>query len=404
MKITIISNNFFPEDTGIGLYSGQMADYLTRRHQVQVVTAVPYYPRWEIDPAYRERGRYLKETHNGSQVFRFKQYTPSDPTFAKRILQMVHYFGGSIRNLFKLDKPDLVIAVIPFTLNAVLGAALKMRFGSKLVVHVQDFEFDAAFETGLSSNRSGLSARAVFSGERGIFNWADLVSTISQSMMRKLAQKTKRPGFLFPNWIDPSKIDPASAQPVPMLPKDKFNLLYSGNIGAKQDWAFFRDFASALSNDPGIHLTLVGDGAKCKEVRASIAHLPNVSYFPPVAYSQLNDLLCGADLHLLFQKNTVVDTVMPSKLLGMMASGVPSLVTGHADSEVRSNFEQADYGYYFEAHQLEAVVQSVRELKSNPGSAREMGMRGRAFVTSHFAYEAVMAQFESRLEELVSGR
>jgi colanic acid biosynthesis glycosyl transferase WcaI len=50
-------------------------------------------------------------------------------------------------------------------------------------------------------------------------------------------------------------------------------------------------------------------------------------YYPPVPYEELNDLLCR--FACAFQKNAVVDTVMPSKILGMMASAKPSIVTGN---------------------------------------------------------------------------
>jgi len=48
MNITIISNNYSPEDSGIGLYSTGMAEFLAKNHSVKVITAIPYYPHWEI--------------------------------------------------------------------------------------------------------------------------------------------------------------------------------------------------------------------------------------------------------------------------------------------------------------------------------------------------------------------
>ena len=48
MNITIISNNYYPEDSGIGLYSAGMAEYLAQNHNVKVITAMPYYPQWEL--------------------------------------------------------------------------------------------------------------------------------------------------------------------------------------------------------------------------------------------------------------------------------------------------------------------------------------------------------------------
>lgn len=402
MNITIISNNYFPEDSGIGLYSSGMAAFLARTHTVNVIAATPYYPQWKIYPEYAGQPAFTQEDIQGVHIYRFRQYTPQVPTFKGRIIQMLHFFSGSLINILKIKKSDITIVVVPFTVNAVLGWFLKLLRGGKLWIHIQDFEFDAAFETGLSANKTGFLARTVFNCERFIFNRADVVSTISGGMLKKLASKTDRPRIYFPNWIDHSKINPAEAKPSDRYDLSKFNILYSGNIGAKQDWEFFVNFAQALSDVPQMHITLIGEGAKCKDVLKSIESLDNVTYFPPVRYEELNDLLCSASVHILFQKNTVVDTVMPSKILGMMASGVPSVVTGHEDSEVRKNFEQAAYGYYFSDGNIPAIRQKLIALSENGAQSKAMGERGRAFVVSNFSYEAIMQQLQSDIEKITS--
>ena len=53
MRILILSLNYSPELTGIGKYSGEMAEWLAARgHEVRVVTAPPYYPQWKITDGY----------------------------------------------------------------------------------------------------------------------------------------------------------------------------------------------------------------------------------------------------------------------------------------------------------------------------------------------------------------
>ena len=126
MNITIISNNYYPEDSGIGLYSSNMADFLAVDNNVTVVTGFPYYPQWEIHEKYKNRGTYYKETVNNVEILRFKQYTPSVQNFSRRILQMIHFFFGSIINIFKIKKNDVVIVVVPFTIPILLGLLLKL--------------------------------------------------------------------------------------------------------------------------------------------------------------------------------------------------------------------------------------------------------------------------------------
>ena len=178
---------------------------------------------------------------------------------------MCHFFIGSLGNIFRIKKNDVVIVVMPFTISIFLGWLLKIIRGGKLLVHVQDFEFDAAFETGLSK-KSGLLPKLIFKVERFFLNRADSVSTISYGMLKKLETKTASSTSYFPNWIDYSKINPETAKPNKIFDSNKFNILYSGNIGAKQDWDFFLDFVKACQEIKLVHVYLIGEGAKREEV------------------------------------------------------------------------------------------------------------------------------------------
>jgi colanic acid biosynthesis glycosyl transferase WcaI len=394
MNITIISNNYYPEDSGIGLYSTGMAEFLAKTHNVKVITAMPYYPQWEIYSEYKDKTKFYRETINNVEVLRFKQYTPKNPTFLKRIFQMCHFFLGSIVNVFKIKKNDVVIVVMPFTISIILGRLVKLFKGGKLVVHVQDFEFDAAFETGLSK-KSGLLAKIIFHVERFLLNRADSVSTISYGMLNKLETKTASSTSYFPNWIDYSKINPETAKPNELFNSNKFNILYSGNIGAKQDWDFFIDFVKVCQEINKVHIYLIGEGAKREEVVEKIKKFSNCTYFPPVRYEELNDLLCNADVHILFQKSTVVDTVMPSKILGMMASAKPSIVTGHEESEVKHNFEISNGGFYFyDENKLNQIMTKINHLIESPINSVEIGNNARKFIIEKFSMEKILNNFE----------
>jgi colanic acid biosynthesis glycosyl transferase WcaI len=221
--------------------------------------------------------------------------------------------------------------------------------------------------------------------------------------LKKLETKTASPTSYFPNWIDYSKINPKTAKPNKIFDSNKFNILYSGNIGAKQDWDFFLDFVKACQENDKIKIYLIGEGAKREEVVEKIKNFSNCSYFPPVRYEELNDLLCNADLHILFQKSTVVDTVMPSKILGMMASAKPSIVTGHEESEVKHNFEVSNGGfYYYEEDKLDQILEQVNYLIESPEDLKETGNNARKFIIEKFSMNSVLNNFEQNIQAINS--
>jgi colanic acid biosynthesis glycosyl transferase WcaI len=398
-NITIIGINYFPEDSAIGLYSTQMSEYFASiGYNVTVITGFPYYPQWAISKSYKSKPYFASEIINSVLVLRSKQYVPSNPTFFKRVLHLISFTLGSFINLFKTPKPDLVISIIPFTSSVLLGWFLKLIYSSKLWVHVQDFEFDAAVQSGISSKTS-LFFKILFSVEKKLLGCADIVSTISLGMLRKLSQKTNRETYFFPNWID---LKNNTSHPVqhPFLRSKKTKILYSGNIGEKQDWnnfiAFCKDTAFL-----GYEIIIVGDGAKKDWLLDEIKALKHVFYHQPIPYEELSSLLSSADLHVLFQKVDVIDTVMPSKILGMMASGKPSMIIGNTDSEVRQIFQRSNSGLFFTAY-TNQVIASIESLLKDSPKCLEMGSAARDYVLSNFSKQEILGGMSQRIKELLN--
>lgn len=397
-NITFISLNYYPEDTAIGLYSSQWVEYLEDHgFEVSVITAFPYYPQWEIREEYKNKSRFLREEKGQTKIFRYKQYVPKEPTFAKRILHLIDFTIGSFFNLYKIKKSDLVISVVPFTSSVFLGYIQKKRFKAPLWVHVQDFEFDAALQTGVSNKAKGVFS-LLFKLEKWLFSKADVASTISQSMLSKLESKTKSENFFLPNWIDEEKINPATAIQHKYLKSDKKKILYSGNIGDKQDWDTFLQFCKDLDQSK-YEVVIVGDGARKAWLQEQIKDLNVASYYPPVEYEELSSLLCSADLHLLFQKTDVIDTVMPSKVLGMMASAKPSLIIGNEKSEVKTILDSSKGGLYYNNYSSKIVVE-LDDLFQDATKAKEMGENARKFIVEKFSKNAILDKMIQKINTL----
>ena len=397
-NITFISLNYAPEDTAIGLYSTQWVNFLKEAgFNVTVVTAFPYYPKWEISNEYKERKTFLKENLNGAKVLRYKQYVPKNPTFFKRIIHVADFTLGSFFNLFKIKECDLVISIVPFTSSVLLGYLQKKRFKAKFWMHVQDFEFDAALQTGVGKNKNFIFS-LLFKLEKWLFSKSDLASTISYSMLDKLKEKTKSEPYFLPNWIDDDKINPNNFKTHHYLKTDKIKILYSGNIGDKQDWETFIRFCNDVEKSK-YEIIIVGDGSKKEWLCKEISSFDNINYYPPVPFRELSDLLCSADVHILFQKPEVIDTVMPSKVLGMIASAKPSLIIGNKKSEVKSIFEASGAGLYFSEYSDELIV-SLENLVSDKEKLQKQGKKARDYIIKNFSKEKILSNTIKKLKEL----
>lgn len=394
-RITIIGVNYYPENTATGLYTTQLAEYFTERGvEVTVLTGFPYYPAWEINEEYQSKSSFVKEVVNGVKIIRYKQYVPKNPTFFKRILHLIDFTLGSMINLFKVKKTDAVLCIVPFTSTIFLGKLLSLFKGGKLWVHIQDFEFDAAAETNLIKSTNNLLFKILFWIERRLLKSANITSTISKSMLFKLEHKnpnTKEKLFL-PNWVDLNDVTPQNTITHPYMNSPKFKILYSGNIGEKQDWAFFLKFAEAIAQEKDIEIVIVGDGSKKEWLVEETKSYKFIKHYKPVPYEELSSLLCNADVHFLFQKENVKDTVMPSKILAMMASKKPSLITGNKDSEVREIIQEANAGKYFQSTELDQILAFIHSLQ-NGTDRTNYGGNARSYVSEKFSKDRVLDRF-----------
>ena len=124
MRFLILGINFSPELTGIGKYSGEMAEWLAARgHEVRVVTAPPYYPEWRVDSGYSSWRYQVERASPGlavKDVWRCPLWVPSAPGGVKRLLHLGSFAFSSapIVTARAFWRPDLVMAVAPTLLTA----------------------------------------------------------------------------------------------------------------------------------------------------------------------------------------------------------------------------------------------------------------------------------------------
>ena len=405
-KITIIGINYYPEDTAIGLYTSQLAEYLNKESiDVNVVTGFPYYPAWRIREEYKTKRTFYKENINGINIFRYKQYVPKKPTFFKRILHLLDFSLGTLVNVLKIKDADVVICIVPFIGSVFLGKFLSKIRKAKLWIHIQDFEFDAVTDSNIIENDTNkiFLFKGLFWIEKKILQSADFVSTISSSMVSKLDKKLKPESKrkLLPNWVDSNFIKPENYNPHKYLLSSKFKILYSGNIGEKQDWEFFIEFVKKLEPINDIEIVVVGNGSKRIWLEEKLLDLENVYFYNPVEYSELSNLLCSADLHVLFQKIDVVDTVMPSKILAMMSSKKPSLITGNLKSEVSTIINSSKSGKYFETKNLNEVLNFVNSIKLDESLQKKYGENARNYVSKNYSKTKILNKFKTTFFELI---
>ena len=406
MRILILGLNFSPELTGIGKYTGEMAQYLAERnHSVQVITAPPYYPYWHVQAPYHA-WHYQRETWNDIEVYRCPLWVPRKPSGLTRLLHLFSFLATSFPVVLGQGKwkPEIILTIAPSLFSAFPALTLSKMSGAKTWLHIQDFELDAALGLGLlqGGKRATEVARKM---ETNLLQRFDRVSTISNRMLERLWQKgvVKERTSLFPNWVDTDLIYPLR-QPSRLrkeweIGDEQVVVLYSGNLGRKQGLEILITVARSLVDAPEILFILCGDGAMREQLLEESRGLPNIRFFPLQASPLLNELLNLADIHILPQSSDAADLVMPSKLSGMLASGKAVVATALKESELGMIVNKV--GSLVPPEQPESLSGVLRVLAVDIERRRALGTSGREWVVKHWSKTLLLNSFEEQLQAVI---
>lgn len=400
-RLLLITGNYSPEPTGIGKYNGEMMQWLADKgYDCTVITTYPYYPHWKLQPPYADGGYwYKKEQRPGLTIYRCPQYIPVAPSGGKRMLMDATFLIAAFFRLLPLlfaKKFDVVMVVVPPFHLGFLGLLYKWLRGARLLYHIQDMQIEAARD--LQMIRSRWLIRILFSMERFILRRADLVSSISDGMMRKIAAKSGKNIFFFPNWVTVSHFFPIGDR---QQLKAEFGfrsadkvILYSGAIGEKQGLESILEVAMDMQHDSCLKFVICGAGPykATLEHKAQALSLHNVIFYPTQPSSHFNRFLNMADIHLVIQKANAADLVMPSKLTTILAVEGLALITANKGTSLYELVQAHQLGIVVQAEDHQALYEGL--LQAINEDSGHITSRAGEYARNFLAIDSIMTSFE----------
>jgi len=404
MRILIHTIFYAPDLTGVAKYTAELAQWLAERgHQVSVVAPPPYYPQWRVQQRYRSWA-YTHEVIDGASVHRCPIWVPRQPRGIGRIVYALSFALSSLPIMLRRAwrGTDLVIVVEPSFLNLPITLFAARIAGAKAWLHIQDFEIDLAYDMG-QLRRGRRVAEKI---ESWLMRRFDTVSSISRRLVAKARTKgvSNESLVLLPNSVNVSEVRPqTSISPLRAelsIPEGRIVALFSGSLGAKQGIETVVEAARILKDNPNLLFVVSGEGVSAEKLRVLAEDLKNVRFLPLQPSDRLNDLLNLADLHLLPQQLAAADSVFPSKLIGMLASGRPIIAACRTGSDIAETI--GGCGLVTPPGDPEALAAAIAGLARDEDARIRMGLRARERAVKDFNQGTILPSFEHEMIERAS--
>lgn len=402
--VAVVSSNYWPEATGISQTTTEFAEHLAASgFEVRVATAMPYYPAWEIFPAYRGR-LVLTEARAGVTIRRAWHHVSPRVSTLTRLLHEATLALCSLPNLWRVIRgARRAFIVSPDLSFAWLACRIAKLCGVPITLQVKDVMPDAAIELGMLKSRFAIGLSEFLA--RQCYTLADEIHTLGEGMGRRVARLAPPSAVIriIPDTIDGDELAPVAAAENEFrrrfVPEGVCAVMHTGNMGRKQDLGLLLDAAERLLDEPAVQFHVFGDGAEKQAFLAArdARRLTNVHHHPLQERWMLRHMLSGADLVLVSQRGEVVDIVVPSKLLTSLAAGAMVCVAAAEDSEAARLVRGCGGGVVIPASDADALVKVIRQVRGGTIDTAACRAAGRAHALATFGRAAVFGRLVDEL-------
>ncbi len=404
MKILYITQYFYPEIGATSNRAFANAKYLSKQgHKVVVLTEMPNHPKGIIFDGYR-RKLFVKEKLNGFDVMRVWVYATPNKNFITRLLFYFSFtFFGIIYGILNWKNFDAIYVTSPPLFVGLIGIFLKKLFPkTKFIFEVRDLWPDVAVALNELNNKKFIKLSQHL--ERKCYTLANKIVAVTKYFKDEIVKKgitsTKidvvRNGTDIDSWgksYNKKFVDILGY-------KDKFIVIYAGNLGVAQGLETIIYAANEVKNQKDILFLFVGDGPIKKQLEQlkDSLKLNNVIFLPAVPSKEICKYLSIANCGIVpLKKSEVFLGTIPSKIFDYLSCELPALLG--VDGEARKILEKSKGGLFFEPENHNDLIKNIIYLKDNPDIRKNMGKAGRQFIEKFYNRRSLAKKIEKIILE-----
>ena len=387
MKILIPFSYYHPEQCA-GLFVIDDMTEVAAREGIESLITVPTPTRNVAPGAIWTRNETL--CYGKVKVHRFHMYGEGK----NPVLRAFRYLLCEMVQLHYMLWKDYDVAFIDST-PPIQGLKLPIvrffRRKKRFVYNAQDLFPETLSGTGLA-NQGGLLWKIGMWVSNVTFRNSDKIIAISNDIKRSMVARgvpAEKIEVVY-NWVDEKAVQPVAKEDNPLyeefgLSREKFSVVYAGNLGNAQNIGIVLDAAYML---PDVQFAVFGTGGLEGEIRKRIAaeNLENMHLNPLQPVERVSQVYSMGDACIVSCKEGLGGSAMPSKSWSIMSCGRP-VVASFDEGELKEILEVNHCGVFSHAGNLQEFVDAIKTLRENPELCKEMGTNARQFILNNLTKE-----------------
>lgn len=289
------------------------------------------------------------------------------------------------------------------------SALIKRHLGIPFVYSLQDIFPDSLVGTGLAK-KGGLLWKIGRVIEDFTYRNADKIIVISEDFKKNIMAKgvPEDKIVVVYNWVDQNAVVPIEKNDNPLfeefgLSRERFHVVYAGNLGNAQNIHIIVDAAARLRHNVNVDFVVFGSGGIENEIRNRIEAegLNNLRLLPLQPVERVKYVYSLGDVCLVCCKEGLGGSAMPSKTWSILSSGRPVLAN-FDEGELQMILTKNELGVFTKAGDLDGFVEAIEGLASEPQKCAAMGARGRQFVMGNLTREVGTQKYVDVIKSVVA--
>ncbi len=400
MRILIPFSYFHPEQCAGLFVIDDMTEEAAKKGIESLIT-VPT-PTRNVEPGAKwDRNESFRE--GMVQIHRFHMYGEGK----NPVLRALRYLLCEMVQLHYMLWKKYDVAFIDST-PPIQGLKLPIvrLFRKKPVVYnAQDLFPETLSGTGLAKS-GGLLWKIGLWVSNVTFKNSDKIIAISNDIKKSMVTRgvpSEKIDVVY-NWVDEKAVQPVTKEENPLfeefgLSRDKFTVVYAGNLGNAQNIGIVLDGAKAL---PEVQFAVFGTGGLEKEIRSRIEKegLINVHLNPLQPVERVSCVYSLGDACIVSCKEGLGGSAMPSKSWSIMSCGRP-VIASFDEGELKEILENNNCGVFTHAGNVKEFAEGINHLASNPQLCNVMGQNARQFILNNLTKEVGSKKYVDIIKSVV---